>query len=160
MHLAILVSLSFVPSLFACECGVPSQRQSFKDATIVFRGRVITIEHLNPVQPNEFPLATDHPVKLAPIPRNHDDQTLVTMDVHTAWKGPATRQMKVFSIAHPSMCGGFAFEQGREYVVYATDFENRIKGGEKVYDLGTCPLRIRMDVAVESNKLGPGHKPK
>ena len=125
MRLAILASLYFGSSLFACECGQISLRQSFKAAIIVFRGRVITIEHLNPIQPKELPLAPDHPVtSLVPIPRKHDDQTLVTMDVLTAWKGPVTPRIKIFSIAHPSMCDGFAFERDREYVVYATVFEN------------------------------------
>src|SRR5260370_35975330 len=161
---ATFVAAASIQSLAACECAEPSKRQAFKDAVVVFRGKVTKIDHMNPI---EWHGEGDGAVKLASIPRATDDQTLVTFHVTTSWKGPVTPILKVYATARPSMCDGYKFNEDTEYVVYATNnlspnWEElkRFSNGDLVYEVGQCPLRVRTDVAAEVGRLGPGHRPK
>lgn len=130
----------------------------------MFRGRVVRIDHMNPIEPSP---SDDGPVKLTSIPRAIDDETLVTFRVTTSWKGPVTPILKVYATARPSMCDGYKFKEGTEYVVYATKNLDqnwgelsRFSNGDLVYDIADCPLRVRTDVDAEVGRLGPGHRPK
>ena len=90
--------------------------EALKNAAVVFQGKGTLIDHLNPIEP---PATKTGSVKLGRIPRSNDDQTVVTFRATRAWKGPVKSEIKVFAIARPSMCDGFEFEDGKEYVVYA-----------------------------------------
>jgi len=119
---------------------------------------------MNPIPPAA---GTDGRVKLVPIPRATDDETLVTFHVTAAWKGPATTVLKVYAIARPSMCAGYKFRENTEYVVYASnnldqngDWLKPFSNGAIVYDIAECPLRVRTDVLAEVDRLGPSRRPK
>src|SRR4051794_4523005 len=107
--------IMFAAIAVGCECANNfPQRESLRFAAVVFRGRVIQIEHLRFVfTQNSFQLEPElHPPKV-------DDHTLVTFAVKTYWKGAVTSVMKVYATARPSMCDGYRFTQGKEYIVYS-----------------------------------------
>ena len=149
------------PTLYACECAEPKFGDSLKYAAVVFRGTVVRIDHLNPIQPPDAANDKQDAVALVAIPRNVDDQTLITFKVTAAWKGSVTETLKVFAVARPSMCDGYRFRPNVEYVVYASKNLNQnweelqsYKQGAFIYDVAECPLRIRTDIAAEGRRLG------
>lgn len=149
------------PTLVACECAEVKFGDALKHAAIVFRGTVVRIDHLNPIQPTDDGNEKQNGGAVAAIPRSVDDQTLVTFKVTAGWKGSVTAMMKVFAVARPSMCDGYRFRPNVEYVVYASKNLNqnweelqRFKQGAIIYDVADCPLRIRTDVATEVRRLG------
>jgi hypothetical protein len=160
-----LLTVAFValssPILYACDCAEPKFRDALKDAAVVFRGTVVRIDHLNPIQPPDAGNDKQNGVALVAIPRNVDDQTLITFKTIAGWKGSVTATMKVFVVAQPSMCDGYRFLPNVEYVVYASKNLNQywaelqpFKQGAFIYDVAECPLRIRTDVAMEVRRLG------
>jgi hypothetical protein len=164
IRLPLLLSLTtwLAPATHATECIEISQRQSFKTASVVFRGEPVKIEHLNDVEPLE-PAAG----KLQPQPVSFEDPAVITFKVAETWKGPVIRYLKIFAFANPPFGAGYQFRQGVPYVVYAIDIPNpnwdkllRVTKGEKVYAIGDCILRVRTDVSQESRRLGRGRKPK
>ena len=149
------------PALYACECAEPEFRSALKYASVVFRGTVVQIDHLNPIQPPDAGNDKQDGVAPVAIPRDVDDQTLITFKVTAGWKGSVTETMKVFAVARPSMCDGYRFRQNVEYVVYAsTNLDQNwealqpFKQAAFIYDVADCPLRIRTDVATEVRRLG------
>ena len=157
--MAFVVLLS--PVLYACECAESKFGDALKYAAVVFRGTVVRIDHLNPIQPPDAGNDKQDGVALVAIPRNVDDQTLITFKAIAGWKGSVTETMKVFAIAQPSMCDGYRFRPNVEYVVYASKNLNQnweelqpFKQGAFIYDVAECPLRIRTDVAMEVRRLG------
>src|SRR5713226_6711630 len=91
---------------------------------------------------------------------------IVTFKADQCWKGPATRLVRVFLFLRPPEGSGYKFKPGREYIVYTFGKANewapldRLSEGEPVYDVGTCILRIRSDVATESKLLGKARTPR
>jgi hypothetical protein len=82
------------------------------------------------------------------------------------WKGTAEATVRVFEFQSPPQGVGYMFERGREYVVYTGGYVpdqwipiEFVGAGGPVYDLGTCSVRIRTDVARESKLLGQGQEP-
>src|SRR5690242_1120123 len=108
------------PTLYACECAELKFGDALKYAAVVFRGTVVRIDHLNPIQPLDAGNDKQNGIALVAIPRNVDDQALMTFKVTAAWKGSVTETMKVFAVARPSMCDGYRFRPNVEYVVYAS----------------------------------------
>jgi hypothetical protein len=149
------------PKLLACECIEVAQPVAFRGAVVVFRGRVEQVEHMTLVESVD-PRTGEKVLR----PPETSDHTVVTFKVSAVWKGPARQVLKVHATAKAAICSGYAFEEGREYVVYATDPLNpswdklqRIAKGMRVFDVADCPLRVRTDVKEESGILGKGRPP-
>lgn len=137
------------------------QREAFRHAAVVFRGRVSQINHLRFLPDGDS-------VRIEPElnPAAVNDHTLVSFDVITYWKGNIKRAVKVFATARPSMCDGYRFEPGKEYVIYARPMDPRWDAMEKfvegatIYEVADCPLRVvRDDVPREIRSLGRGRSP-
>ncbi len=161
-YVALLLALIGVQSapIRACECSEIPQRTAYRRAAVVFRGKVVNIQHMNLVE-----VRNPKTGKPELQPPSLDDHTLVTFDVDGAWKGPVTPTMRVHATVHALMCTGYQFEQGREYVVYAVPLLNpnwkplqQLVQGAPVYDVPNCPLRVRTDVQQESRLLGRSRK--
>lgn len=147
--------------LLACTCIEVPQKTALHSAVAVFQGKATKVEHMDMVEAFD-PVSG----KVEKRPPKVDDYTVVTFRVSKAWKGPVTSTMKVQATARPSMCSGFEFREGKEYIVYATDdinqdwdklrpFAERLH----VYGIGNCPLRIRADADRESRLLGRSRAP-
>src|ERR1700730_16789366 len=86
-HVIITFVALSSPNLFACECAESRVGDALKHALVAFRGTVVRIDHLNPIQPTDADrrqlgaAAGDNPVKLAPMPRTVDDHTLATFQI-------------------------------------------------------------------------------
>ena len=89
---------------WGCECGEVPQRAARRVAAVVFRGRVIEIEHV--VQQT----SVESPARTESRPPNAGDGTVVTFEVDAGWKGPVTSTMKAFAIARGTVCPGYIFE--------------------------------------------------
>ncbi len=160
-RLVLHIAIGSIASM-ACECVEVPQNIARREAAVVFSGTVVRIEHLKII--DFIDRATGKPGKGPP---DLDDDTIVTFDVAGLWKGPRISTVKVYSVSRPSMCTGYRFQQGREYVVYATrdinqdaDEIRRYSNGVYIYSIGRpCPLRIRTDVGSELRLLGKSHAP-
>ncbi len=120
MRLILILASLPVPSLRACQCAETKLGKAFEHAAVVFRGRVIRIDHLKTIQPSKSGDAKESQVALAAVPRGVDDHNLVTFRITAVWRGSAAETMRVFAVARPSMCDGYRFQLASEYVVYAS----------------------------------------
>jgi len=141
----LLIAIWLPANLFAQDCVERSQRQAFRYAVAVFRGTVQQVD-------------------------NGDTEVsgtmLATFRVEWCWKGTVTEHVKICTIKPPSALGGYDFQKGESYIVYATNDPAWAKlckasGTIAVYGIGIpCRLRVRSDVDQESRKLHWGHRPK
>jgi hypothetical protein len=158
----VIASIALSPGpAISCECAEMPQREAFQHAAVVFRGRVTQINHLRFVPDGD---SVRVEIELSPPAVN--DHTLVSFDVVTYWKGHIKRAIKVYATARPSMCDGYRFEQGKEYVVYTRPMDpswaaiEKFVEGAPIYEVADCPLRvIRDDVPREIRLLGRGRSP-
>ena len=119
-----------------------SQKASFRQAVVVFRGTVLDVEYL--------------------YPDKRDGPFVTTFRADRKWKGPVTSVMIIYS-RRPWLNG--EYQVGRQYIVYAVNDINqnasdirKASKGHTVYSIGfVCPQRLPADVAEESRKLGRGH---
>jgi hypothetical protein len=162
MRCLTLVALCFVLSaVLLAECRERTRREAFRDAALVFRGRVDKVEDLkafNPIDRDTGKLAIQKPSGL----------DVVTFAVDHVWKGPVTSSVRLLTFGSPSVGGGFQFSLGKKYVVYAMDDVDqaapadirRFSAKSHVYSVGIgCVMRVRADSENESRSLGRGRSP-
>ena len=104
--LSVLWLLGNAGQAHACKCvqpGPPSEE--IEKFVAVFAGRVVSIEHS--FDPNSRTLGPG-------------DRTTIGLEVSTVWKGAVHEDMYVTTPPTGGSCG-FAFEEGREYILYAHD---------------------------------------
>jgi hypothetical protein len=162
---AIIVSLLLAhtfgaePMLQGCECIEVSQARAFDGATVVFSGRVQRVEHATLVE------VLNQKTGLRELrPPDTGDLTLVTFNVKKPWKGPVTALMKVMSVVRGTVCPGYEFQLGKDYVIYAGDplelnpeLVKPLAAGSRIFEVSRCPLRVRTDVDAETKRLDEGH---
>ncbi len=143
--LALLVSaLLFLWNpgvVYACKCaapGAPAEELAKFDA--VFTGRVVSIEHS--YDPNATTVSPE-------------DRTTVGFEVSTVWKGDVLKSMDVTTPPTGGSCG-FAFTEGEEYIVYASDSAY----GDNGYTVGICSRTALLEEAqADIDELGEGNPP-
>lgn len=152
--LTFLISY-YAPVVMASECLAAPQKQAFRAAALVFRGRVLRVEDTTPAT------ISNEPGKVALQPSEPSGPRVVTLRVSRIWKGPAASTIQLFVLEHPPLGTGFQFHVGSEYVIYALDQVDQdwaeirpFSKKSRVYDIGvSCTLRVRSDVANESRLL-------
>jgi hypothetical protein len=106
MRATLLVSILTFSSqvVYSCTCTAANQRRSFKDAAVVFIGRVIEVSPIKEdISYNEgFPLALK-----------------VKLNVEKSWKRKKRSDITVLSQQYTGWCGGFNFNPGERYLLYA-----------------------------------------
>jgi hypothetical protein len=143
------------------ECVEASQREAFRAAAIVFRGRILRIEDATSSgdviahQKGTVPYALSE----AGSPK------IVTLAVDRVWKGTSGATIHLFVLEHPPFGAGFQFHVGSAYVIYAHDeldpSTRPPRSGSKLYNIAvSCTPRVRSDVETESRLLGKGKAPK
>jgi hypothetical protein len=103
LTLAATLFIAKVQHTYACSCARdPEPRDALAKADAVFVGRVIAImdTNLGPVVSSADPL------------RN-------TFEISQTWKGTEGSEITITSERFDASCG-YAFQQGREYIVYAS----------------------------------------
>ena len=169
MYAVLVLFVGPIPTLVACKCVQTSQSEAIREAHAVFRGKVVSIQHLNAI-----PQRDPNTGRTTFLPPQTDDRQIVTFLVELEWKGSIARQVKVLVTARPRMCDGYQFKEGVRYVVYATektrtDWDDALERMNSRLDLKVspptsmatveipdCPLRIRSDLDAESKLLGRG----
>jgi hypothetical protein len=103
--LSVLVILILTSIASACDCFYyPEHRIAFKEAKAIFIGRVIKIE-----------TSAKKPTGLEMV-----DEAL-TFKVEKSWKGVTHSQVKAWVAAFDSLCSHWRFQEGQEYLVYASE---------------------------------------
>jgi len=96
-----LVLMGLVQQAFACTCLPPeSPERELERSTAVFAGEVTSVE-----TPSGQITSSADPVA-------------ITFEVYTVWKGPHTNTFTITTARSSASCG-YAFEMGKEYLVYA-----------------------------------------
>ena len=99
--------------LLACSCAYPYQSDSVRLADAIFRGKVLSIRHLGSVA-----RANSRAEKTELARPRVDDLQEVSFLIDAVWKGLVARRVKVNVTSRPSMCDGYEFTVGSEYVIY------------------------------------------
>ena len=125
----------------ACKCVQPgSPSEEMEKFAAVFAGRVVSIEHS--FDPNS-------------TTRGPGDRTTVGLEVSTVWKGAVHEDMYVTTPPTGGSCG-FAFEEGREYILYAHDSA----ADDDVYTVSICSRTALLSQAqADLEAFGDGDAP-
>ena len=149
-----LLTLSLVALLpdcaSACSCaalpGTPRERarEALSGSTVVFSGEVVELE--KPPPDTAMVEGT-----MLTVMGGGGRKATVTLRASEVWKGPRQQTVTITTDADSSMGCGYPFEEGREYLVYAT-------GGEPSVSLcsETKPL---LEADADLKALGEGQKP-
>lgn len=113
ISLVVLIVGSLFVSLprgaFACSCMMPPEPKAALDmADAVFAGKVVSIVDRKSVQWFDS-----------------TDSLLVTFQVTTVWKGDAKPALSISTARDGAACG-YSFHPGRDYMVYANEFEGAL----------------------------------
>ena len=118
-----LLALSLVALLpdcaFACSCALPPgspeerARKALSSSTAVFSGEVVEFE-------KPPPDTTMVEGTMLTVMGGAGSKATVTLQASEVWKGPRQQTVTITTEADSSMGCGFPFEEGREYLVYAT----------------------------------------
>ncbi len=149
----------------ACSCHRIPPPEALQSSVVVFHGVAIEIEHLHILKAPDP--ATGEARSWIP---ELNDLVVVTLEVDEYWKGPVTPLMKVYSVARASMCDGYEFSAGKQYLVYAVgppvaghtgpegqEVLSRF-GKEPVYEISVCPGPILPGgLELARTVLGIGH---
>ena len=87
---------------YACHKAHLNPREAFKEADIIFRGKVENLRYL------------DAPNKTKTEPR-----IIVTFRTSEIWKGTADNTLTLHTTHNKSTCNGYIFKVGEEYLVYS-----------------------------------------
>ena len=98
----LLMLLVFEAKGYGCTCVIRSHERDFREAHAVFIGRVLD------VGPNDT--GNEETRRIAPFK--------ITLAVEKRWKGSRDRFAIVSDNGGPA-CGGFRFEKGERYLIYA-----------------------------------------
>ena len=120
---------------YACSCMQPlSPDEELPNYDAVFSGKVTGMEET---------ISNDQVFSSA-------DSILVTLDVDTVWKGEKKDTMTVKTAQSSASCG-FYFEEEREYIVYASQYD------DEYLEVSLCSRTGLLSDAIEDlQELGPG----
>ncbi|MDF2921410.1 MAG: hypothetical protein K0R57_324 [Paenibacillaceae bacterium] len=121
----------------ACSCAPPFPVSvELERKTAIFSGKAISV-----VQPEQKRVMSSA------------DPVTITFEVTTVWKGELGRQAVVYTAVSGESCGFTGFVEGKEYIVFAYDSQDRLQTGR-------CEKTMLLSAAAEELKeLGPGYPP-
>ncbi|MFA6473354.1 MAG: hypothetical protein WCV85_00595 [Patescibacteria group bacterium] len=99
----MLVLLAFPLTAQACSCIPPSAQESYKDADVIFAGKVTKVIYVD----DSTGIGCDEP------------RTIVHFQVGAYWKGNARVSMTLHTVENRCSCDGYDFIEGETYLVYA-----------------------------------------
>ncbi len=98
----------------ACSCLPTTPKQSLEGSSAVFSGRVIDV--------------VEQTSDRAESSNSLDSGFKVTFEVSKVWKGKNERRVAVMTSDSSASCG-YSFEEGKEYLVYASNQEAKLQTG-------------------------------
>ncbi len=123
MKKILLIATSFLifsaNSASACKCVQTTPEQSFERAKTVFSGRVVDVVEQSPAERRS--------------PRGNEDSSFLTgvkviFEVSKVWKGKNEQRLAVMTSGSSASCG-YSFQEGQEYIVYASGEEAKLQTG-------------------------------
>ena len=131
--IGIVSSIAFVS---ACDCVKGSFEENVGVADQIFSGKVIAL--VNPLQEKcmSFPKCREdqhvdpNTCQCASGPQiiTSSDLMGVRFEVSQTWKGEQTNELTVYTESSGASCG-YEFEQGKEYLVFASKGEGKLRTG-------------------------------
>jgi hypothetical protein len=147
MKKILLIATSFLifsaTSAIACKCIQSTPEESFERAGTVFSGRVVDVVEPSPAE-RQSPRGNEDPNFLSGVK--------VTFEVSEVWKGNNKQRLVVMTSDSSASCG-YSFQEGEEYLVYASGEEAKLQTG---LCSGTKPLS---DARADLGVLGEGETP-
>ena len=165
--LAAVVLLASRP-ISACSCSFPTVPRALSQADLVFRGKLVKIEYLDPPQSVPHAVFKDRMVSL---PRRF----LATLEVNGVWKGRVGRTIVLHTREGSSDCVGFWTDIGKEVLVFANkgvvtpkepdvlripEWTDKVALGQTIISPGVCTLNDEIKDATDTlKKLGAPKPP-
>jgi hypothetical protein len=150
--LAVLGFVFLIPDCaFACTCAMPSgsQKEIAKDALAdseaVFSGEVVDFENTPNITMMEGEMVT--------MMGGNTATATATLRVSEVWKGPERQTMQIGTAPNDGVSCGFPFEEGKEYLVYAS-------GKQDPEASGCSETKPLSEAGADLALLGDGQKPK
>jgi hypothetical protein len=166
---ATVIAFLVSQPIHACECGFPDVRKAVKDADLVFRGKLVKVEYIDP------PLTAPDPIfksRTVSIPRRF----LATLEVSGVWKGRVGPTIVLHTRESSSDCVGFWTELRTEVLVFANqgvvtpkkpdvwripEWTDKVPVGQTIISPGVCTLSDEVKFAAGTlRELGPAKPPK
>ncbi|MGC4048522.1 MAG: hypothetical protein QM757_02265 [Paludibaculum sp.] len=104
LNQAVLIACLLLAPVYGCECQAPPVPEAVRQSTAVFLGKVIENQELAPSKSGR---------------RRYQ----LRFSVSRIWKGPKTKELMVYDQTPAGDCGGWGFSLGKEYVVFARNYE-------------------------------------
>ncbi len=165
--LAAVVLLTSKP-VSACSCSFSDVPNAVRQADLVFRGKLVNVEYLDPPQSVPDAIFKDRMVSL---PRRF----LATLAVDGVWKGRVGRTIVLHTREGASDCVGFWTDVGKEVLVFANrgpvtskepgvwripEWTDKVAVGQTIISPGVCTLNDEIKDATDTlKKLGSPKPP-
>ena len=142
LMLGVLWLFGNTEQAYACKCAVPgSPSEELEKFDAVFAGKVLSIEHsFDPDTPSRSP----------------GDHTTVGFAVNTVWKGVVDKNIDLTTPPTGGSCG-FAFVEGKEYIVYA--YEGTEENDNLNVSICSRTALLLVEAQADLDALGEGYAP-
>ena len=142
LMLGVLWLFGNTEQAYACKCVVPgSPSEELEKFDAVFAGKVLSIEHsFDPDTPSRSP----------------GDHTTVGFAVNTVWKGVVDKNIDLTTPPTGGSCG-FAFVEGKEYIVYA--YEGTEENDNLNVSICSRTALLLVEAQADMDALGEGYAP-
>jgi hypothetical protein len=165
--LAVVLLLASRP-ISACSCSFPDVPRAVRQADLVFRGKLVKVEYLDPPQSVPHAISKD---RMVSVPRRF----LATLEVDGVWKGRVGRTIVLHTREGSSDCVGFWTDIGKEVLVFANqgivtpkkpdvwripEWTDKVAVGQAITSPGVCTLNGEIKDATDTlKKLGAPKPP-
>jgi hypothetical protein len=167
---AWLAAIVFLTSraIHACSCSFPDVPKAVEQADLVFRGKLVKVEYVDPPQSAPHVIFKDRTVS---VPRRF----LATLEISGVWKGRVGRTIVLHTREGSSDCVGFWTDVAKEVLVFANqgvvtpkepnvwripEWTDKVPAGQTIISPGVCTLNDEVKDATDTlRKLGPAKPP-
>ena len=102
IFILIVTAFAFSSITFACDKTTLKPSEAFKEADIIFSGKVENLRYLDD-----------------PDQTKTDPRIIVTFSTIKVWKGTAEKTLTIHTTHNKFTCNGYVFKAGEEYLVYS-----------------------------------------
>jgi hypothetical protein len=152
----------------ACSCSFLDVPSAVRQADLIFRGKLVKVEYLDPLQSVPHEIFKD---RMVSVPRRF----LATLEVNGVWKGKVGRTIVLHTREGSSDCVGFWTDIGKEVLVFANqgvvtpkepevwripEWTDKVPVGQTITSPGVCTLNDEIkDATGTLKKLGAPKPP-
>lgn len=160
---SMVIAILTVRPVYPCSCSFPDVRGAVRGADLVFRGKLVKVEFLDPPKSVPHLIFKDRTVE---VPRRF----LATLEVDGVWKGSIGPVIVLHTREGSGDCVGFWTGVGKQLLVFANkvivtpkepgvwripEWSDKVPVGETIISPGVCTLNAEIGDAKEDlRKLG------